>query len=350
MRQDTLTFYKYKPVDKPVYKGKFCKIPFDTLQIDEDGDVQLCDCQHFMPYTIGNIYQDTLENIWLSEAANRVRQSIINEDFTYCSWSCSHLATLPQTPAVLPVIRDLPKNIKLDMDRSCNLKCPSCREDIIIEKNSTKINKQIELFEQVKQWGLANPKKHIVLAPTSSGEIFASSSGLQFLKSLIDYPYNNLKIHITTNGTLIYRNRELLNSVIHLIDSFSISIDASTSETYAQVRGGDWNELLLGLDFVKNNFKKPALFRFCIQKNNYHEIESFAEFAEQFTTTINYQQLKDWGHWTIAWWKDNNVMDRTTDTFELTLDSIERAQLNFSGHTSVSSEISNYLKKRKDSP
>lgn len=350
MHVDTLKFYKYSPIKKPKYKGKFCRLPFDSLQIDEDGDVQLCDCQLHMPYTIGNIYQDTLENIWLSEDANRIRQSVIDEDFTYCNWACAHLHNLPSRPEVAPMVRDFPKTIKLDMDRSCNLKCPSCREDIIIEKNSTKIDKQIQMFEQIKQWGLANPEKQLLLLPTAIGEIFASYSGLQFLKSLIDYPYDNLKIRITTNGTLINRHRELIKNINHLIDSFSVSIDAATPETYSVVRGGDWEELMSGLEFIKSNITKKLNLSFCIQKNNWHEIEQFADLADKFGAAIAYQKLGDWGHWTIAWWHDNNVLDRTKDTFELTLDSIKRVQSKYPGLVGVAGDISKYLEQRKEAP
>tara|TARA_R110000868_G_C10839719_1_gene759967 strand:- start:137 stop:1189 length:1053 start_codon:yes stop_codon:yes gene_type:complete len=350
MHVDTLKFYKYNPVKKPRYKGKFCHLPFDSLQIDKDGDVQLCDCQASMPYTIGNIYKNSLQDIWLSEDADRVRQSVTDEDFTYCSWTCVHLATLPDRPTVLPIAQNFPKTIKLDMDLSCNLKCPSCRENIIIEKHSDKINKQIELYESIKQWGLDNPNKVIHLIPAGSGEVFASHSGLTFLKSLKDYPYNNLKLNISTNGTLIYRNRDLLNSISHLIFSFAISIDASTSETYARVRGGDWDELLLGLEFVKNICKKTMSFRFCIQKNNYHEIESFANFASQYKANIHYQKIADWGHWDIAWWHDNNALDRTKDTFNLVINSIIQVRSQYAGRVGLAAEISKYLEQRKESP
>jgi len=348
MHVDTLKFYKYTPVKKPKYKGKFCRLPFDSLQIDADGDVQLCDCQLHMPYTIGNIYQDTLENIWSGEDAKRIRQSIIDEDFTYCNWACAHLHTLPPRPEVSPVVQDFPKIIKLDMDRSCNLKCPSCREDIIIEKNSTKIDKQVEMFEQIKQWGLNNPTVNLILIPTAIGEVFASHSGLQFLKSLVDYPHDNLKLRITTNGTLINRNQDLIKKISHLIDSFSISIDAATPETYSVVRGGDWEELMLGLEFVKSNITEKLNFSFCIQKNNYHEIEPFADLADKFDATIAYQKLADWGHWTIAWWHDNNVLDRTRDTFDTTLDSIEQVQFKYPGLVGVAGDISKYLEQRKE--
>ena len=343
MHTDTLKFYKYAPTKKPKYKGKFCRLPFDTLQIDQDGDVQLCDCQLHMPYTIGNIYKNSLQDIWSGEAADRVRQAVADEDFTYCNWACSYLNILPARPAVLPAVRDFPKTIKLDMDRSCNLKCPSCREDVIMEKHSDTISKQIELYESIKEWALANPNKPIRLIPMASGEVFASHSGLAFLKSLQDYPHNNIRLTITTNGTLIKRNQELLNNIGHLIDSFSISIDASTPETYAQVRGSNWDELLLGLDFVKNNLKRSVMFRFCIQKNNYHEIESFANFANQYNATVNYQKLLDWGHWNIAWWHDNNAMDRTKDTFMPVINSIRQVRSQYPGRIALAAEIAKYL-------
>ena len=348
MHVDTLKFYKYSPVKKPKYKGKFCHIPFNTLQIDEDGDVQLCDCQLFMPYTVGNIYQNTLQEIWLGVEATKVRQSVADEDFTYCNWACSHLATLPSRPSQLPVVRDLPRTIKLDMDRSCNLQCPSCREGIIIEKNSTKIDKQIELYEQIKQWGLANPDRQLIIVPTAIGEIFASHSGLQFLKSLIDYPHNNLKIKITTNGTLLNRNRELIKNIGHLIEHFAVSIDAATPETYARVRGGDWDELMLGLEFIQSNFPNKLSVSFCIQKNNWQEIEQFGDLADKFGARFDYQKLGDWGHWTIDWWHNNNVLDRKKDMFNQTLDSILRIQTKYPNRVGLAGEISKYLEQRKE--
>jgi MoaA/NifB/PqqE/SkfB family radical SAM enzyme len=184
MHQDTLKFYKYHPVKKPQYQGKFCSTPFNALQIDSDGDVQLCDCQLNMPYTIGNIYKNTLQEIWLGQSANQVRQSVIDGDFTYCNWACGSLHTLQTKPKEGSIsIPEFPRIIKLDMDRSCNLKCPSCRESVIIEKNSNKIDQQIRLYGEIKKWAQDNPSVLLTLIPVASGEIFASHSGLSFLNS-----------------------------------------------------------------------------------------------------------------------------------------------------------------------
>lgn len=346
MHEDTLKFYNYVPTKKPIYKGKFCHSPFDIMQIDKDGDVQLCGCQAHMPYTIGNIYKNSLQEIWLGEGAARVRQSVIDEDFTYCSWSCSMLPVLLPRPLTIPSVTDFPKGIKIDMDLSCNLHCPSCREHPIIEKNSEKIKKQVEIFEEIKSWAVQNPQKTIQVFPMSSGEIFASPSGLQFLHSLSDMTTPNLKLHIDTNGTLINRHQDLLLKIKSLIQKLSISIDASTPETYAMVRGGDWQELQRGLEFVRDKVKIPMSFNFCIQKNNWHEIEEFAEYANLFNANIQYQKLLDWGHWTIKWWHDNNVFDRNKSSFAIALESLSNVKRKYTQKISLAAELTKYLEKQ----
>lgn len=347
MDSNTLKFYKYSPIKKPKYKGKFCYTPFSIVQIDHDGDVLLCSCPADMPYTIGNIYNNSLQEIWLNESAQRVRQAVIDQDFTYCSWNCSSLPNLPDRPLVLPTVPDFPRIVKVDLDKSCNLKCPSCRENSIMEKNSDRINKQIEIFDELKRWALNNPDKHLVIIPLGGGEVFASHSGLKFIQSLQNFPGKNLHLQITTNGTLVYKNKELLMNIKPLLQSFVISLDAATAETYKQVRGGDWDEVMRGMEFLHQTLKLPLTLRFVIQKSNWQEIQQFAELADRFNAKFHYQKLLDWGHWTIDWWHKNNVFDRTGQDFELALDQLEMVKQIYPDQVSMAAELSKYLEKRQ---
>ena len=344
MHPDTLKFYKYTPTKKSQFQGKFCRIPFDTIQIDNDGDVQLCDCQLHMPYTIGNIFKNSLQEIWNNHEADQVRQSVADSEFTYCSWACPTLHSLNSSPAKLPQVKSFPKTIKLDLDLSCNLKCASCREQVIIEKNSNKIQKQIELFEEIKQRALAHPAEYLTIVPMASGEIFASHSGLKFLESLVDYPHRNLKIQLTTNGTLITKNIKILKRIHHLLSRVEISIDAATTDTYSVVRGGNWFELIDGLDFF-HGIKKPLFFKYVVQKNNWHEIVDFAEFAHTYNANIYYSNLLDWGHWTIKWWHDNNVLDRHNEHYKSVLTSLQQVKNKYLRKVEFSAGIIQNLKK-----
>lgn len=347
MEATTLKFYKYKPVAKTQYKDKFCSEPYKSIQIDTNGDVQLCDCTYYMPYTVGNVFENTLEEIWNGEQANIVRQSVVDGDFSYCSWKCVHLPFLGPKPDQLPSNRPFPRVIKLDMDISCNLKCPSCRESVVIEKNTTIIQKQTEIFEQIRAWALANPDMFVKVVPLGRGEIFASHSGLAFLRSLQDYPHDNIELWLVTNGTLITRNQELLESLDHVVSEWSVSIDAATPETYAKVRGANWNDVTAGLELLKKYSPEKIKLNFCVQKNNYHEIEQFAELALQYGNTIQYQKLDDWGHWDDQWWQNNNAFDRTKDSFNQALDQLERVQHRYPGQINLAADLTKYIDKRQ---
>ena len=350
MTPDQLKFYRYSPTIKPIYQGKFCSVPWDTIQIDEDGDVMLCGCQQHMPYVVGNIYQSSLTEIWKGPIANMVRDSVAAGDFTYCAWSCPHLNILVDRPDRLPDLSTFPLIVKIDLDRSCNLKCPSCRLDVIIEKNGPRIDKQKAVYNEIVSWALAHPKQTVTVIPVASGEIFASHSGLAFLESLRNYPLDNLKVRLTSNGTLIAKNQDLIKQLESVITKWSISLDAATEDTYTRVRGGDWSALLEGLDVIQPWHGDRLQLNFCIQRDNYQEIESFAELANQYGAFIQYQKLMDWGHQSVEWIKSNNVFNRTTQTFDQVLDRLAKVKAQYPIRVTLPPDLARQLEQAKNTP
>lgn len=350
MTPDQLKFYRYSPTIKPIYQGKFCSVPWDTIQIDEDGDVMLCGCQQHMPYVIGNIYQTALKEIWTSPIANRVRDSVADGDFTYCAWSCPHLNILTDRPDQLPELPSFPLIVKIDLDRSCNLKCPSCRLEVIIEKNGPKIDTQKSVYQEIVNWALEHPEQTVTVIPVASGEIFASHSGLAFLESLRNYPLDNLKVRLTSNGTLIAKNQDLIKQLESVITKWSISLDAATEDTYTRVRGGDWSALLEGLDVIQPWHGDRLQLNFCIQRDNYQEIESFAQLANQYGAFIQYQKLMDWGHQSVEWIKSNNVFNRTTQTFDQVLDRLAKVKAQYPIRVTLPPDLARQLEQAKNTP
>lgn len=346
MQEHILQFWRYKPTPKTKYQGKFCHLPYTHMQIDVDGDVLLCDCDYNMPYAIGNIYKDSFENIWAGDRAQMVRQSVWNGTFDYCSWNCNHLANLNSRPATESALKPWPTTISVNMDLSCNLTCASCREQVIIEKNIDRIQKQNQVFDQIIQWASNNPDTTFKCIPMGRGEIFASHSGLNFLRNLATYPHDNIRLWLTTNGTLITHNQELLNDLGNTVAEWSISLDAATAETYSQVRGADWSTVLAGLELVAKTKPSRLFFNFCIQQKNFHEIEAFADLCQQFGAVAQYQKLNDWGHWDQQWWHDNNVFNRTRASFDQAIDSLQQVRTKMPNRVNLAGELSKYIEKR----
>jgi molybdenum cofactor biosynthesis enzyme MoaA len=84
---------------------------------------------------------------------------------------------------------------------------------------------------------------------------------------------------------------------------------------------------------------------FVVQKNNWHEIVQFAELANHYNASVYYSNLLDWGHWTPSWWRENNVMNRSSETYHQVLQSLQQVQNQYQNKITVSADFANNLKK-----
>jgi MoaA/NifB/PqqE/SkfB family radical SAM enzyme len=74
-----------KNVRERSYYDKVCKYPWQSLYINHSGDVSVC-CAAWFP--IGNLYKNTIEDIWNRKAAQHMRRKIANGDYSLCKRSC----------------------------------------------------------------------------------------------------------------------------------------------------------------------------------------------------------------------------------------------------------------------
>lgn len=279
-------------------KGKFCSIPFTDLSVDEKGNFTLCRCQHHMNFIIGN---DGYKKAWKSTLAEEVRQSVWNGTFDYCSWSCPGLNELVDRPGALPKYKD-PERISISFDLSCNLKCPSCREKVIIEKDPAILDKQQQLIDD-----LLTIQGKVIVDPCNNGDPLVSPASMYFLKKLAEGDMPNIKLNLSTNGTLIYHYKDLISKLENRILGFSISIDAASKSVYEQVRGGHWDDLMQGLDWLSTKTVKRSS-RFVVQQKNWQEIVPFVHMCQRLGfSSVHFQKLRDWGHWSDSWWKENSL-------------------------------------------
>jgi len=299
-----IKFSNLKPVPKPHLKGKFCPAPFTDISVDPNGDFTMCKCQLHMPFVVGNAKTTTIEQAWNSELATAVRQSVIEGTFDYCSWKCPGLKQLEDRVPANIIIKNRPPGINISNDRSCNLKCPSCREQVIIEKDPVILEKQNQLIDQ-----LINYKDPIVVNPCNNGEPLVSPSTMHLLNNINQLNLKHVKLQLSTNGTLIYKYRDLIKSISDRITGFDISIDAATEETYQKVRGELWADLMQGINWL-NTLDSPIYLsaRFVVQGKNYHEMRDFVFLVKELGfKEVHFQLIRDWGHWSDQWWNKNRL-------------------------------------------
>jgi sulfatase maturation enzyme AslB (radical SAM superfamily) len=296
-------------------QGKYCLSPFVMIEVTLNGDVRLCGCGAWMPITIGNLKQQTLESMLASDLAKDIRQSIIDGTYQYCNEKlCGVLAnnTLNSIDSIPPEVKEilvdpskflLPHHISFQGDRTCNLSCPSCRRTVI-KTPERLLDSQRQVGQLIYQNLFSKPTiQRIVLETSGTGEFFASELLISFASSINRLDFPNLKLHIGTNGLLAPSRWHKIKHLDPIIEKVTVSVDAANPDTYEQLRrGGKWSDLLSALAFLqekKHSNKLTFHTRMIVQKQNYQEMEDFYHFSKSFDVdVVEYSRLTNWGTWT----------------------------------------------------
>lgn len=315
-------------------QGKYCLSPFVMIEVTLSGDVRLCGCGAWMPTTIGNLKNQTLESMLASESASKIRQSIIDGTYQYCNEKlCAVIGnnTLNSIETVPPAVKELltdssqflfPHHISLQGDRTCNLSCPSCRKTVIKTPEHL-LESQIEVGQLIYQNLFSKPSnQRIVLETSGTGEFFASDLLISFASAISLQDFPNLKLHIGTNGLLAPSRWNKIKHLEPVIEKITISVDAAEPHTYEQLRrGGKWKDLLAAMKFMQQKKQSSQLIlhtRMIVQKQNYQEMSDFYDFSKRFDVdVVEYSRLTNWGTWTGLEFAQLDVFDPEHAEYEL---------------------------------
>jgi MoaA/NifB/PqqE/SkfB family radical SAM enzyme len=294
---------------EPKYRGLFCPQPFEYAQVEPDGSLYPC-CPQTLPVPVGNLGQSSLMEAWNSDAAARVRASILDGTYRYCSErTCGLLQQrlLQRVEEVTdPFHREVldrgltrldrgPATLNLSYDRTCNLACPSCRGEIIALRGRER-ERAARIHEKVMGEHLKDAGRLII---TGSGDPFASHFYLHFLRTFDEERAPGVRIQLSTNGLLL--GPAMWESICHRrIDWIDVSVDAARPATYAANRGGDFARLLDNLAFLAGLRAAGEIqtfqLHFVVQANNYREMEEFAELGLRLgCDRVCFKQLVNWG-------------------------------------------------------
>lgn len=307
--------------------GRYCGKLYNWLEIDMFGKAWLC-CPSWLPYPIGNILDQSVDEIWNSEKAQELRNQVFSGDWKYCQHKLCPEIVSDRLPYIDQIKNDpnlsahelqalqnsstyadaMPTKINFSNDESCNLKCPSCRTDKILFTSGIeyKIRKKIndKIFEEF--FSKPTDRKFEIFV-TGSGDPFASKIFREMLFSIDGEQFPNLVINFQTNGVMFTSKMwSKLHRIHYNLSNCKISFDAGTRYTYENKTrlGGHWNILLENCDFLDNKQKYFPNFEieydFVVQADNYKEMKTFATLIlERYPNAkhINFTLVSDWGTW-----------------------------------------------------
>ncbi len=316
-------------------KDYVCVVPFVALEMHER-DRFLCCASWLKKY----LPQHTSpKDAWESDEANDIRNSVLDGSFKHCDKSqCPYLHQLIKFGKIgntntLHHKNDIPhefkekidsfskgtllppSTIQFSFDRTCNLKCPSCRVNLFVE-DSNGINRVKTTIDEIeKQYGKTTKTLYI----TGSGDPFVSVGFRDFLRNFDSKKWHNLyKIHFHTNATKWDKKMwDSMPKIHKYIKSCEISIDAATKDTYEnKVRlGGNWDELIENLKFI-NTIKslKSVKTSFVVQQKNYKEMKLFYDLMVSIfgnKANVFYGKINNWGTFSNEQYESEKVWDIT---------------------------------------
>jgi MoaA/NifB/PqqE/SkfB family radical SAM enzyme len=234
-----------------------------------------------------------LADILDSDIRKHLKESVSDGTYRYCNeHRCPYIKDMsPKSKTTNDI-----KHIRLGIDDSCNLRCPSCRKGLIFHKEGRAYNLGIKLADRINEW-LYNYTNPINVHIGSDGDPFASHVYRHFMKHT---PVReNIKYSLLTNGLML---RDFHTSIPHVINSMAklgVSIDGASSGTYEKLRlGGKWDKIIDALDFI-SVLKQEHNFEFnlhmVVQQENWHEMESMLDLAHRHNVDrVYFNKIEDW--------------------------------------------------------
>ena len=269
---------------------KSCKKCFEYAYVFVGGAVRFCPWNGIV---IGNLKENTLEEIWHSPEAERVREAFVRGELLGCNEQycpdCINEGTkrrldeedileldeaeLKQLYDDLP---DLPLRLNLAYDERCNHVCPSCRHEIFCAskeyQNDLKIiTKNIEPYLEKAKW----------IATNGIGDLFASQEIMDMLSRF--HPNDpQCSIFIETNGVLFKENWNKIKHLSGYIRTVSVTPNSFDRETYKYLAGkDDLEKFEESMAFITNlkhkGFIKRIRIIMVVQDSNFRQIPQFIQ-------------------------------------------------------------------------
>ena len=327
-------------------RDKVCTLPFQNMEVHNGANFLCCPSWLKVKLPKGKVL-----DAWHSKEANSVRDSILEGSFKYCDSNvCPHLSSFKRNPNSIKAplfdknnIPEIfnnkideykvgrlsgPTNVHFCQDRSCNLKCPSCRLEMIMEssKGIQKVKKSIQDIED----SFSEDVRKLTI--TGTGDPFISVAYRDFLRNFDRSKYPNLeKIHLHTNASKWTKEMwDSMPAVHKYVKTCEISIDAGTKNTYENSTRllGDWDTLISNLEFISTTKVQHITTSFVVQDTNFREMEQFYDLMLSIfgqRVTIYFGRILNWGTFTDEQFLEKQVWNtnhKDYDEFVATVNKV----------------------------
>lgn len=285
---------------------KVCRHGLNDIWINENtGSVRMCGWSN---YFIGNLVDNSIEEIWNGDLAQKFRESMLDESYRFCNPSkCPYCANEKLEEIMTDyIVPDYPEYCSLSYQLQCNYKCKFCREDYYKpcdceRDNYNKIEKEVDkILPHLK-----------TLSSNGAGEFFCSDSILKVLSNA--NLKDKIKIIIESNGSMF--NRERWKKIERLGKhnlSVAITVHSFEQDTYQYLSGTDLpvSQVIDNLMFISELRNAGIINEFEIAtvvcERNFREMP---DFVKKCLDTFSMDTIR------LRFFEPYGVMDVNTEWF-----------------------------------
>jgi radical SAM protein with 4Fe4S-binding SPASM domain len=307
MRADIIADYE---LTRQVSRQKFrscCYAPYTSLYFDTAGNVRAC-CHNYA-HRLGNIREDTLDEIWNGSSAKLLRAAVRDYDLSlgceFCDWqlmtrSFHKLPMRKWDPLTAESEQPVwPKMMEFSISNTCNLECIMCdgSHSSAIRANREGLDPLPNVYDDGFFQQLRAYLPHLERAKFLGGEPFLQEHCYR-IWALIREEHRELLCHATTNGTIWnIRVDQVLDSMRFGI---AISIDGYSKRTVESVRiHANYEKLMANIfrfhDYARSKGTSFSL-TFCLMRPNWQDFGRLCLFADHLDCDVSVNIVRHPAH------------------------------------------------------
>lgn len=299
----TLTEKQVKAYNSQRYNKKvtksICMAPFTNMYFSRHGEVFVC-C-HNRNYSIGSYPIQSIQEIWNSEKAERIRTNLVNNNLSLGCQICQMDINKEFYSEVkanhfdqLSFHSQYPSMMEFELDIICNLECTMCNGEFSssIRKNREKIAPFVSKYDDQFLNQLEEFIPYLKEARFSGGEPFLIPIYLNIWERIVKLNPNCL-ISLQTNGTVF--NTRIKSILEKGKFEIGISLDSLNEEVFESIRkNAKFETVKKNIEYFSDYCKRkktPLRFSMCIMQNNWKEMPHYLKFCNQYGAFTSFHKV-----------------------------------------------------------
>jgi radical SAM protein with 4Fe4S-binding SPASM domain len=321
---DKKTVAKYNASRKTTNISVLCHAPFTNLNFEQNGNVTAC-CFN-RKEVLGQYPRQSIKEIWEGSEVKALRKKMLSNELDggcklcrillesenfhgtkaiyydeYAS-SESRVDKLKRQVGFIPLHQ--PRVFEFEISNTCNLACEMCSGyfSSTIRQKREKLPPLNDVYNDTFVEQVAQFMPHLTDLKFLGGEPFLIEIYFKIWEKVAQVN-PNIRIHITTNGSVY--NQRIENLLDKLNAGFVFSIDSVIPERYEAIRiGASFDRVIQNFERFKRIAEQKNTYisiASCVMSNNWMDIPELVRFANRQNVSIHFNMVWNPGHLSLRY-------------------------------------------------